>query len=109
MPFTSTYLFVIGDHPGDHAVRRPAAAREGAAARSSEQARAARNVGASSATSCAMPGAPSPARAPRWSACSCALLPAGAYALSLALQSNLAVELGLDDNEVAQLNLVLDR
>jgi len=34
-----------------------------------------------------------------------AALPAGAYALSLALQSNLAVELGLDDNEVAQLNL----
>ncbi|HEY2190599.1 MAG TPA: MFS transporter, partial [Caldimonas sp.] len=35
-----------------------------------------------------------------------ALLPAGAYALSLALQSNLAVELGLNDNEFAQLNLV---
>ncbi|HTJ04136.1 MAG TPA: MFS transporter [Caldimonas sp.] len=35
-----------------------------------------------------------------------ALLPAGAYALSLALQSNLAVELGLADNEIAQLNLV---
>jgi len=35
-----------------------------------------------------------------------ALLPAGAYALSLALQSNLAVELGLDDNEIAQLNLI---
>ena len=34
------------------------------------------------------------------------LLPIGAYALSLALQSNLAVELGLDDNQVAQLNLV---
>jgi PAT family beta-lactamase induction signal transducer AmpG len=34
-----------------------------------------------------------------------ALLPAGAYALSLALQSNLAVELGFDDNAVAQLNL----
>lgn len=33
------------------------------------------------------------------------LLPFGAYALSLALQSNLAVELGLTDNEVAQLNL----
>ena len=33
------------------------------------------------------------------------LLPFGAYALSLALQSNLAVELGLDDNSVAQLNL----
>ncbi len=34
------------------------------------------------------------------------LLPFGAYALSLALQSNLAVELGLSDNEIAQLNLV---
>ena len=34
-----------------------------------------------------------------------ALLPAGAYALSLSLQSNLAVELGLDDNQVAQINL----
>ncbi len=34
-----------------------------------------------------------------------ALLPAGAYALSLALQSNLAVELGLTDNSIAQLNL----
>ena len=34
-----------------------------------------------------------------------ALLPFGAYALSLALQSNVAVELGLDDNAVAQLNL----
>jgi MFS transporter, PAT family, beta-lactamase induction signal transducer AmpG len=34
-----------------------------------------------------------------------ALLPCGAYALSLALQSNLAVELGLDDNRIAQLNL----
>ena len=35
-----------------------------------------------------------------------ALLPAGAYALSLALQSNLAVELGLDDSQVGQLALV---
>ena len=33
------------------------------------------------------------------------LLPVGAMALSLALQSNLAVELGMDDNAVAQLNL----
>jgi len=33
------------------------------------------------------------------------LLPIGAYALSLALQSNLAVELGLSDNQIAQLNL----
>jgi len=35
-----------------------------------------------------------------------ALLPVGAYALSLALQSHLAVELGLSDNQIAQLNLV---
>jgi PAT family beta-lactamase induction signal transducer AmpG len=34
-----------------------------------------------------------------------ALLPLGAYALGLALQSNLAVELGLTDPQVAQLNL----
>ncbi|MCA9730114.1 MAG: hypothetical protein KC729_20690, partial [Candidatus Eisenbacteria bacterium] len=34
-----------------------------------------------------------------------ALLPAGAYALGLALQSNLAVELGLTDPQVASLNL----
>ncbi len=34
-----------------------------------------------------------------------ALLPAGAMALGLALQSNLAVELGMQDDEVAQLNL----
>jgi len=34
-----------------------------------------------------------------------ALLPSGAMCLGLALQSNLAVELGLNDNEVATLNL----
>ncbi|WP_395687712.1 MFS transporter [Caenimonas koreensis] len=34
-----------------------------------------------------------------------ALLPAGAMSLGLALQSNLAVELGMDDDEVAMLNL----
>ena len=34
-----------------------------------------------------------------------ALLPSGAMCLGLALQSNLAVELGLDDNQVATLNL----
>ena len=34
-----------------------------------------------------------------------ALLPAGAMSLGLALQSNLAVELGFDDNQVGQLNL----
>lgn len=41
-----------------------------------------------------------------WIGVIASLLPFGAYALSLALQSNLAVELGLDDNAVAQLNLV---
>ncbi len=35
-----------------------------------------------------------------------ALLPAGAYSLSLALQSNLAVELGLSDSKIALLALV---
>jgi len=35
-----------------------------------------------------------------------ALLPAGAFALSLALQSNLAVELGMDDGQIAKLTLV---
>jgi MFS transporter, PAT family, beta-lactamase induction signal transducer AmpG len=34
-----------------------------------------------------------------------AILPLGAYALALALQSTLAVELGLSDGQVAQLNL----
>src|SRR5262249_28031946 len=34
-----------------------------------------------------------------------ALLPAGAYALGLALQSNLAVELGMNDTQVASINL----
>ncbi|MBC8056222.1 MAG: MFS transporter, partial [Rhizobiales bacterium] len=34
-----------------------------------------------------------------------ALLPMGAYALSLALQSNLAVEFGFSDNSIARLNL----
>jgi PAT family beta-lactamase induction signal transducer AmpG len=34
-----------------------------------------------------------------------ALLPAGAMSLGLALQSNLAVELGMDDSEIAWLNL----
>ena len=34
-----------------------------------------------------------------------ALLPGGAYALGLALQSNLAVELGLNDSQVGSLNL----
>lgn len=50
-----------------------------------------------------------------WKACLCsrnavaglcfALLPVGAYGLGLALQSNLAVELGLDKSKIAWLNL----
>jgi PAT family beta-lactamase induction signal transducer AmpG len=40
-----------------------------------------------------------------WVGVIAALLPAGAYALSLALQSNLAVELGLNDDAIAQLNV----
>ena len=65
---------------------------------------------------CARPGArcassrssrsgPSSARAaPSW-ALSFALLPSGAMCLGLALQSNLAVELGLSDDQVAWLTL----
>ena len=105
MPFAVDLPVRRRDDPRDHAVRRPAAAREGAPARSSEEARAARNVGrelgrfvrdawrAFTGSRAALVGV------------LYAVLPAGAYALSLALQSNLAVELGLDDNEVAQLNL----
>lgn len=40
-----------------------------------------------------------------WLAVVFAILPSGAYALNLALQSNLAVELGLKDAEIARLNL----
>jgi PAT family beta-lactamase induction signal transducer AmpG len=104
MPFTSTYLFVIATILAITLfVVLPL--REKARTQLDEGARAVRNVGrelvdfvvnawrAFTGSRAALVGV------------LYAVLPAGAYALSLALQSNLAVELGLDDNEVAQLNL----
>jgi PAT family beta-lactamase induction signal transducer AmpG len=104
MPFTSTYLFVIATILAITLfVVLPL--REKARTQLDEGERAVRNVGrelvdfvvnawrAFTGSRAALVGV------------LYAVLPAGAYALSLALQSNLAVELGLDDNEVAQLNL----
>jgi PAT family beta-lactamase induction signal transducer AmpG len=104
MPFQSTYLFVVATILAITLfVVLPL--REEARPVLSESARAARNVGrelvvfvrdawrAFTGSRAALVGV------------LYAVLPAGAYALSLALQSNLAVELGLSDNEVAQLNL----
>ncbi|MEO5843369.1 MAG: MFS transporter [Caldimonas sp.] len=104
MPFQSTYLFVVATILAITLfVVLPL--REKAGPAISAEARAARNVGrelvvfvrdawrAFTGSRAALVGV------------LYAVLPAGAYALSLALQSNLAVELGLDDNEVAQLNL----
>jgi MFS transporter, PAT family, beta-lactamase induction signal transducer AmpG len=104
MPFQSTYLFVVASILAITLfVVLPL--REKARPALSESARAARNVGreltvfvrdawrAFTGSRAALVGV------------LYAVLPAGAYALSLALQSNLAVELGLSDNEVAQLNL----
>jgi PAT family beta-lactamase induction signal transducer AmpG len=104
MPFRSTYLFVVGAILAI-TVFVVLPLREKARPALSVEARAARNVGrelldfvvnawrAFTGSRAAMVGV------------LYAVLPAGAYALSLSLQSNLAVELGLDDNEVAQLNL----
>lgn len=104
MPFQSTYLFVVATILAITLfVVLPL--REKAGPRLSEGARAARNVGreltvfvrdawrAFTGSRAALVGV------------LYAVLPAGAYALSLALQSNLGVELGLSDNEIAQLNL----
>jgi len=104
MPFTSTYLFVIATILAITLfVVLPL--REKARTQIDAGARAVRNVGrelvdfvvnawrAFTGSRAALVGV------------LYAVLPAGAYALSLALQSNLAVELGLNDNEVAQLNL----
>ncbi len=104
MPFASTYLFVVAAILAI-TVFVVLPLREKARPALSESARAARNVGrellnfvvnawrAFTGSRAALVGV------------LYAVLPAGAYALSLALQSNLAVELGLNDNEVAQLNL----
>ena len=104
MPFQLTYLFVVGTILAI-TVFVVLPLREKAGPALSESARVARNVGrelldfvvnawrAFTGSRAALVGV------------LYAVLPAGAYALSLALQSNLGVELGLDDNEVAQLNL----
>ena len=101
MPFGSTYFFVAGVIAAITVfvvlpLREPAVPRAAAAARN-----AAREVAvfmrdawrAFTGSRAALLGV------------LFAVLPAGAYALSLALQSNLAVELGLDDSQVAELNL----
>ncbi len=104
MPFQSTYLFVVATILAITLfVVLPL--REKARPALSEQARAARNVVRELAVFVrdawrAFTGSRAALVGVLY-----AVLPAGAYALSLALQSNLAVELGLDDNEVAQLNL----
>ena len=104
MPFQSTYLFVVAAILAITLfVVLPL--RETARAPLSESARAARNVyrelvvfvrdawRAFTGSRAALVGV------------LFAVLPAGAYALSLALQSNLGVELGLNDSEVAELQL----
>jgi len=104
MPFQSTYLFVVATILAITLfVVLPL--REKARPALDAQARAARNVGRELATFVrdawrAFTGSRAALLGVLY-----AVLPAGAYALSLALQSNLAVELGLDNNEVAQLNL----
>jgi len=104
MPFQLTYLFVVGAILAI-TVFVVLPLREKARPALSESARVARNVGrelldfvvnawrAFTGSRAALVGV------------LYAVLPTGAYALSLALQSNLGVELGLNDNEVAQLNL----
>ena len=104
MPFQSTYLFVVAMILAI-TVFVVLPLREKARPRVAEGARVARNVGRELATFVrdawrAFTGSRAALVGVLY-----AVLPAGAYALSLALQSNLAVELGLNDNEVAQLNL----
>jgi len=104
MPFQSTYLFVVATILAITLfVVLPL--REKAGPVLSDGARAARNVGRELANFVinawrAFTGSRAALLGVLY-----AVLPAGAYALSLALQSNLGVELGLSDNEVAQLNL----
>ena len=105
MPFTSTYLFVVGTILAI-TIFVVLPLREKVVPLVEGEVRAVRNIGkelktfvveawrAFTGSRAALVGVVG------------ALLPAGAYALSLALQSNLAVELGLNDNEIAQLNLV---
>jgi len=104
MPFQSTYLFVVATILAITLfVVLPL--RETARPALSESARAARNVGRELADFVVNAWRAFTGSRAALVGVLYAVLPAGAYALSLALQSNLAVELGLSDNEVAQLNL----
>ena len=104
MPFQSTYLFVVGTILAiTMFVVLPL--REKARPALSESARAARNVGRELASFVVDAWRAFTGSRAALIGVLYAVLPAGAYALSLALQSNLGVELGLNDNEVAQLNL----
>ena len=104
MPFQSTYLFVVATIMAI-TVFVVLPLREKARPALSESARAARNVGRELANFVVEAWHAFTGSRAALVVVLYAVLPAGAYALSLALQSNLAVELGLNDNEVAQLNL----
>ena len=105
MPFASTYFFVAGaillvtifvvlplrEPPGPP---RPATTKSALAAAGEEIARFVREAWRAFTGS-----------RPALVGVVVALLPFGAYALSLALQSNLAVELGMSDTEIGHLNL----
>src|SRR4051812_1909646 len=104
MPFGSTYLFVIATILAITVfVALPL--RETARPQLDEQARKARRVGRELAVFIRDAWRAFTGSRAALVGVLFALLPAGAMALSLALQSNLAVELGLNDNEVAELNL----
>jgi PAT family beta-lactamase induction signal transducer AmpG len=105
MPFASTYLFVVGTILAiTICVVLPL--REKAMTVAEAQARAASNIGRELTTFVKDAWTAFTGSRAALVGVFAAILPAGAYALSLALQSNLAVELGLDNSEIAQLNLI---
>lgn len=105
MPFSSTYLFVVGTILAiTICVVLPL--REKAMTVAEAQARAASNIGRELTTFVKDAWTAFTGSRAALVGVFAAILPAGAYALSLALQSNLAVELGLDNSEIAQLNLI---
>jgi PAT family beta-lactamase induction signal transducer AmpG len=105
MPFSSTYLFVVGTILAiTICVVLPL--REKAMTVAEAQARAASNIGRELVTFVKDAWTAFTGSRAALVGVFAAILPAGAYALSLALQSNLAVELGLDNSEIAQLNLI---
>jgi PAT family beta-lactamase induction signal transducer AmpG len=104
MPFQSTYVFTAATILAITLfVVLPL--RETARAPLSESARAARNVGRELAVFVRDAWRAFTGSRAALVGVLFAVLPAGAYALSLALQSNLGVELGLSDSEVAELQL----